>query len=110
MSSDETDSDEDAPNQPKVRRIPKRWRNKVVEPVLRRIDAARSQSTLLFSAPGRAGRLPRIRSRDHTTKENTVGIRGMPENLYDEEWLRSKHPQAAKLLGARPPIRIPELY
>ncbi|KAF8574155.1 hypothetical protein K439DRAFT_1624555 [Ramaria rubella] len=105
-SSDETESDNDAPSVPRVQRIPKTWQNKAVEPLLRHIDAARDQSMLLYSAPGRAGRLPRVRNGDHPTQKHSVGVCGMPENLYDPDWLRSKHPRAAELLGARSPIQI----
>ena len=108
-SLDETDDEEVHLTHPKFLRIPKVWRSPAIDPVLRYIDQHRDDLILPFQTAGRAGEPPRVRVGDHPTICNNTVACGLPENLYDHQWLDSRHPQAVRLLGVLPFVEIPDV-
>ncbi|KIJ41671.1 hypothetical protein M422DRAFT_255286 [Sphaerobolus stellatus SS14] len=105
MSSDETDTEGSPPNAPRFLRIPQIWCRKFLDSTMSQVDEMPRQSPDSCHSL-RKGQPERIRIGDHTTQVNSTAIKGLPIDIYDEDWLMESG--ALPYLEAQPAIELSE--
>ncbi|KIJ47662.1 hypothetical protein M422DRAFT_66480 [Sphaerobolus stellatus SS14] len=105
VSSDETDTEGSPPNAPRFLRIPQIWRRKFLDSTMSRVDEMPRQIPDSCHSL-RKGQPERIRIGDHPTQVNSTAIKGLPIDIYDEDWLMESG--ALPYLEAQPAIELSE--